>query len=1024
MSFSTNGWDYGYHIRLSEVNRSIKDNSSNDLTSVQNFKDGLNFTSVNENTFNDQKSLDAFVLSRIKSAHKKINSENVYPDLPETIFDSLIAPTSVNTLDYFLGWLEKILIAIHSSNCKKRDSLALWAKNKFGSLVDPNYTDMNEIEILKLRARIYLENEYYKNLYDFTIPITKDNKLKQKPVSSLFNLSNIDLENIIKTLLSVLVPIQQIDKQTVFYNDLNNSGGIIAIQLKSLSKWQFLIGSNLKDATIKYENISFNAFKSDGSALTTSIDTTISFEVYLDLNWVASSINSKPTISTKNIKITKYNGSDVSSVSLDNLPFSVIQLYINDSDFFLTPKPNYLITPTDFSYTKNYSQFHYSLSYLNLAARDALTSSKTVIDSYINEELEKHGEIKEFIGTYKEEFQEIRKSFLNDSFYLLKDGNSFESKFKFKNLKPENKSFLEKLKTWYIGHSKKYLLSYENFLNERKRIENTEKTSFSVFEKDNQDGFNLVKLLYQNGSFFREINEAFLDLNFKTVNDNTKEYGLIYKNWLLNDVQKYKTEYHPLHWIFPTLSRYSILDDVSGSPDLKNSVFSICCMINGHTNKNSATVDLNAIQEGSKSALIIDRGPFGEHMVIPKLGEIFENGLDITALNKKVNNSFRRLDVNRQVEIILKNPDYKGVFAPVRDHGDSSFNGKLNDFSIRIEENLVRILLPSVTYDILSDKGWFFTENQKIRAVQEYESFFSFESANKPLVVDTQNVMFTLNMEHKKSWFTRFMSLGGMQVASSLIKNYWSENNVRYISKVTPSVAPEQPRRNQDAPGQPRRYQVAPAVSGNGGIELVEQRNNNQLPRGNHIPELVPLRNFGSFGPEDREDSENEDNDASILKLIRTEPIKPVIQNEIDNFTQQIRIDFRKLNEEKSRIGKEENTAPMILSHIDNFYNAFQSFENVVNKTNNYSKAYLSFKKNRKLNQTFDSFRKHSKNENDEYYTKLNDLILEVNIKYATLLRGCKSRPVFKLIDDPNWILNKCFRYIDIDNQFKLSDNE
>jgi len=246
----------------------------------------------------------------------------------------------------------------------------------------------------------------------------------------------------------------------------------------------------------------------------------------------------------------------------------------------------------------------------------------------------------------------------------------------------------------------------------------------------------------------------------------------------MNIAAKDAIEKPELKWMFPTTTRYAVQDDVSGTNDIKNSVLSICCMINGNPNKNAATADLNAIPDGASSALVIERSAFGEYMVMPNLLSVFDNkDLKVEHFDKKVSNSFRFPEPNSTLNTLnLEKNDYQGVYSPISlitDNGETSFKGNLNELSIRVEENLVRVSMPKVNYHINSDRGWFLTTDQDIKAYQEYESFFflGYNSKNNPILnTKTQNVMFTLNMEYQKSYVLKNMNLWGMQASITFIK--------------------------------------------------------------------------------------------------------------------------------------------------------------------------------------------------------------------------------------------------------------
>jgi len=76
-----------------------------------------------------------------------------------------------------------------------------------------------------------------------------------------------------------------------------------------------------------------------------------------------------------------------------------------------------------------------------------------------------------------------------------------------------------------------------------------------------------------------------------------------------------------LAWMFPTSYNIAVKDDTLIPTNISNSVLSLCCMINGNRNSDIGYVDINAIPEGASSTLVIERGVFGENMVVPIIGK-------------------------------------------------------------------------------------------------------------------------------------------------------------------------------------------------------------------------------------------------------------------------------------------------------------------------------------------------------------------------------------------------------------------
>ena len=317
MSLNTNGWDYGYHIKLDKVNENIKTNSIADDTSLNMFVNNLSInilSSPNNITDLNKAIYDELIKNTTSSIIKSIN---LYKDLPDNFLSTFILPTNLsatdNILDYLLKWLDAILKHIHTK-VNNRESLVAWY-NKINSTNYENFLDVDDAALIKNRGKIYLEYSYYSKIYDLqTQALQNYNQLSHRYVSYLHTTTNftgtgqVDLLNsLIKTLLSALVPVKYIDKAIFFTNDksiLSITKNNFVIKFSGLSKWQFILKGNVSLSKIKYNPVIEVIEITNGSGLASSsnvldtnstILTSLNFDVDLNLNWLnnANKLSSK-----------------------------------------------------------------------------------------------------------------------------------------------------------------------------------------------------------------------------------------------------------------------------------------------------------------------------------------------------------------------------------------------------------------------------------------------------------------------------------------------------------------------------------------------------------------------------------------------------------------------------------------------------------------------------------------------------------------------------------------------------------
>lgn len=267
-------------------------------------------------------------------------------------------------------------------------------------------------------------------------------------------------------------------------------------------------------------------------------------------------------------------------------------------------------------------------------------------------------------------------------------------------------------------------------------------------------------------------------------------------------------------WMVPKYQVFSVAKDLHKIDSEKNCIFSFSCMISGEvengnekvrTNNNIGYVDLNAIPEGATSALVIERSVFGKHLILPKLRDnVFSlDGINVEAgkslFDDTVSYTFRFPNLNEKTKpdteipkLSLMAKDYKGVYRAWRTNDaadDTQESGNVKEAIIRIEENLIRVILPKVTYHT-SETGWkLWTAQQEIDAYQEYEIFLN---DYKERVMDTQVITkrFELKNEYKQAGLSKFLSLGGLQGFMTLItalKGIKKDDNRNFIKVVDTS---------------------------------------------------------------------------------------------------------------------------------------------------------------------------------------------------------------------------------------------
>lgn len=399
----------------------------------------------------------------------------------------------------------------------------------------------------------------------------------------------------------------------------------------------------------------------------------------------------------------------------------------------------------------------------------------------------------------------------------------------------------------------------------------------NLFGGDNLNDFINIFQNYLNGSIAISLSGSG---NYSSISNptiitptNRDYYGNIYT--FFANLNKFSLEVGS-EWMKPTTLRFSVKSDVHKDLSDTSCFFSFCCMIGTNTNNDTAFVNINAIPDGSSSALVIERSAFAEYIVLPKLLGAFSNSdLKVSNFDKNVSNTFRFYKDSEakdkyENDLNLAKPDYKGIYYPSSNwvyKDDTSFYGKLNELNVRVEENLIRITLPKVTYNPGSKHHQSNTiglvVNQEVKSYQEYEAFVNFSATNLNNIKSTvQTKQFLLNMEHQKSLFSNLLTRGGLQ----LITSSWSagkklkeRKNSNYLDKVIVKSTPVIQANNRERiPGN----EVLP-------VNRVEVRLPQNLEeRGAISNRAVELQNQY---PEDNRAFERYNNDQSMDSLIPKE---------------------------------------------------------------------------------------------------------------------------------------------------------
>lgn len=436
----------------------------------------------------------------------------------------------------------------------------------------------------------------------------------------------------------------------------------------------------------------------------------------------------------------------------------------------------------------------------------------------------------------------------------------------------------------------------------------------------------------------------------------------IYKNLfaILNPFRSDKNH----SWMVPKIERYCVKRNVHQVLSDETCLFSFSCMIakDGSTviNNDIGYVDLNAIPNEASSALVIERSVFGEHMVVPQLLKIFElkekNGekeetkpFNIDYFDKKVTNSFRLYQgsgaankIQENQTLSLVGQDYKGTYGVFKD-SEQQYNGKVEEINVRVEENLIRVTLPNVSYDIDTETSWLLTK-QKVVAYQEYEIYFG-ASATGKIEAKAQTKLFNLKMEHQKSLPSKILTLGGLQFIPTiynLVKRYRSVEtvNTSYIKKreIKQNQVAQRPDANTGYQLTPRESSISSNSNDNSKISMLQYLDENDLSYdiNNNSAEVYLTNKKGKIKiPVDtKNEGKNEVHTQGIelqLVNIKNKVVdRHTLSKENMDFDSQLRKDIRELKSEK-----ENYKDPLRNKLLNDFYDEFQKFRTAINSKAN-----------------------------------------------------------------------------------------
>lgn len=219
-------------------------------------------------------------------------------------------------------------------------------------------------------------------------------------------------------------------------------------------------------------------------------------------------------------------------------------------------------------------------------------------------------------------------------------------------------------------------------------------------------------------------------------------------------------------WMIPSVQRFNAKINVNAPPLDTNTFFSFSCMIGSNTNNDIGYVDLNAIPSGASSALVIERGVFGEHMVkaaFAKDNKLFDKAA--TVLDKSGAYSF-----SNNNEVSLKSKDYKdekkeavsGTVAPER-------------LLVSVEESNIKLSMGDVEYTY-NENNWTKLKGENKPTInQEYVFNLEWESGKIKAKAKEKLFIISNTFSPNTKWDLLF------NIGTPLLKNFLFEPAVSSI---------------------------------------------------------------------------------------------------------------------------------------------------------------------------------------------------------------------------------------------------
>lgn len=241
----------------------------------------------------------------------------------------------------------------------------------------------------------------------------------------------------------------------------------------------------------------------------------------------------------------------------------------------------------------------------------------------------------------------------------------------------------------------------------------------NLFGGDNLNDFINIFQNYLNGSIAISLSGSG---NYSSISNptiitptNRDYYGNIYT--FFANLNKFSLEVGS-EWMKPTTLRFSVKSDVHKDLSDTSCFFSFCCMIGTNTNNDTAFVNINAIPDGSSSALVIERSAFAEYIVLPKLLgaltiqrnfdwkdniTLFSKDILISSNSAKINFDLAALKLEESEKLIIEKNKETATFSKVeRDNAIA----ELDAARYRTSMEAIPLLEKAVTIHPLYTIAW------------------------------------------------------------------------------------------------------------------------------------------------------------------------------------------------------------------------------------------------------------------------------------------------------------------------------